>query len=243
MPVVLGCQRTSLQFGRSLELHLPAMANLPEHAYFRFHTVADLGFAGAGSLRRVCWTSKSGVVLHEQVRRKPGDWRAVVRVVAFLLFVTGAGFVLHHVYQRYVLLRYIDEARLHYLHVQPLDDRPLLPRILHQQLPPALASWFLATPREIHFSPDAGDESDNSECMNWIDEYPLKSTVRRCSLGSALPRNHVIPMLRSLARWPRVEQVGFDGSSILKKISHVTILPNWTWFLPSWRNSDTHSYP
>ncbi|QDV28846.1 hypothetical protein Spb1_07120 [Planctopirus ephydatiae] len=145
-----------------------------------------------------------------------GDWRAVVRVVAFLLFVTGAGFVLHHVYQRYVLLRYIDEARLHYLHVQPLDDRPLLPRILHQQLPPALASWFLATPREIHFSPDAGDESDNSECMNWIDEYPLKSTVRRCSLGSALPRNHVIPMLRSLARWPRVEQVGFDGSSILK---------------------------
>lgn len=140
----------------------------------------------------------------------------MVRVVAFLLFVTGAGFVLHHVYQRYVLLRYIDEARLHYLHVQPLDDRPLLPRILHQQLPPALASWFLATPREIHFSPDAGDESDNSECMNWIDEYPLKSTVRRCSLGSALPRNHVIPMLRSLARWPRVEQVGFDGSSILK---------------------------
>jgi hypothetical protein len=144
------------------------------------------------------------------------DWRAVVRVVAFLLFVTGAGFVLHHVYQRYVLLRYIDEARLHYLHVQPLDDRPLLPRTLHQQLPPALAPWFLATPREIHFSPDAGDESDNSECMNWIDEYPLKSTVRRCSVGSALPRNHVIPMLRSLARWPRVEQVGFDGSSILK---------------------------
>lgn len=145
-----------------------------------------------------------------------GDWRAVVRVVAFLLFVTGSGFVLHHVYQRYVLLRYIDEARLHYLHVQPQDDRPLLPRILHQQLPPALAPWFLATPREIYFVPNAGDESDNSECMNWIDEYPLKSTVRRCSVGSALPRNHVIPMLRSLARWPRVEQVGFDGSSILK---------------------------
>lgn len=145
-----------------------------------------------------------------------GDWRAVVRVVAFLLFVTGAGFVLHHVYQRYVLLRYIDEARLHYLHVQPQDDRPLLPRILHQQLPPAFAPWFLATPREIHFSAESIHGHAFWKCLEWIDEYPLKSTVRRSTLGPNWDRKQVPSTLRSLARWPRVEQVGFDGSSILK---------------------------
>ncbi len=142
------------------------------------------------------------------------DWRAVVQVVAFLLFVTCAGFVLHHVYQRYVLLRYIDQARLHYLHVQPLGDRPLLPRSLHQQLPATLAPWFLATPREIFFIPNAGDEKNHRECLEWIDKYPLKSTARRCIVGiGGRTVEPIAPALRLLMQWPNVEWTGCNGES------------------------------
>lgn len=140
-----------------------------------------------------------------------GDWRAVVRVVAFLLFVTGSGFVLHHVYQRYVLLRYIDEARLHYVHLDP-GNIPLLPRTLHQQLPPALAPWFLATPREIYFylSVDANNGTNHAECLEWLDKYPLKSRTQHCTIDSMSLDDRTIPAFRLLMRWPKIKWVSYN---------------------------------